>query len=127
MTGNLVMIVNYFSQLRDAFFQITSNFYETIHWKAGIKSVDLINSAAEQGHPVKHMDKSRKVLVQNKKCRFNWNRMLIKDLCFKYENKGSALSHINLNMKPCEKIAVGQARVPFSISLPASISQIMYS
>lgn len=106
MTGNLVMIVNYFRQLRDAFFQITSNFYETIHWKASIKSVEPINLAAEQSHLVKHMEKSTKALGQNKKSRFNWKHMLVKDLSFQYEDKGSALSDINLNIKPCEKIAV---------------------
>jgi ATP-binding cassette, subfamily B, bacterial len=106
MTGNLVMIVNYFRQLRDAFFQITSNFYEIIHWKASIKSVDPINSAAEQSYLVKHVEKYTKILKQNKKSRSNWKRMSVKGLDFKYGDNGSALCNINLDMKPCEKIAV---------------------
>lgn len=106
MTGNLVMIVNYFRQLRDAFFQITSNFYETTRWMTYIKSVEPIISAAKQSFSINEMEKHRKVLELNKKDRINWRYISVKRLDFNYEDKGSALSNINLDMAPCEKIAV---------------------
>ncbi|WP_346929818.1 ATP-binding cassette domain-containing protein, partial [Clostridium sp.] len=77
-----------------------------IHWKASIKSVDPINSAVEQSYLVKHIEKYSKILEQNNKSIFNWKRMLVKELDFKYGDKGSGLCNVNLDMKHCEKIAV---------------------
>lgn len=48
MVGNLVMIVNYFRQMSESFFQITSNFYETLHWESALKSVNPIFQETEK-------------------------------------------------------------------------------
>lgn len=102
MTGNLVMIVNYFRQLRDAFFAITSNFYETLHLISAIKSVDIINIASVQ----EKVDNRKNLVNTNDGCSFNWKNISIKDLNFKYKDNDTALSNIKLNIQPHEKIAI---------------------
>jgi ABC-type multidrug transport system fused ATPase/permease subunit len=105
-TGNLVMIVNYFRQLRDSFFEITSNFYATIHQVAAIKSVEPISLAAEQNYSEKHIEKYKEVFEKDEEGRFNWKSVSVKGLDFKYEDKNSALCNVNLDMVAHEKIAV---------------------
>jgi len=95
MVGSLVMIVNYFRQMSDAFFQITSSFYETLRWKASLKSVKPILQGRKKQSISKYEEGA-----------YNWKNLHIKDLSFKYSEGKTTLSDINLDIANNSKIAI---------------------
>lgn len=95
MVGTLVMIVNYFRQMSDSFFEITSNFYDTLRWKTSLKSVNPI------------LEGSKKEVIpkcEEKDC--SWNNLHIKNLNFQYSQDKTTLSDISMNLTKGSKIAV---------------------
>ncbi len=95
MVGSLVMIVNYFKQMSNAFFQITCSFYDTLRWKAALKSVNPILQGIKNQLIYKHEENT-----------YNWNNLHIKDLSFKYSEEKTTLSDININITNDSKIAI---------------------
>lgn len=95
MVGTLVMIVNYFRQMSDAFFEITSNFYDTLHWEASLKSINPILEGSKKQFIAKHEEST---------C--NWNNLHIKNLSFQYSQEKTTLSDISMNITKGSKIAV---------------------
>lgn len=76
MLGTLGMMVNYFKQMSEAFFRITSNFYELLGWKAHIKSVEpIVNEFEKQD------------FNKNKKALNKWEKIEIKNLNFDYSKE----------------------------------------
>lgn len=95
MVGSLIMIVNYFKQMSDAFFRITSSFYETLRWKASLKSVD----------PIIHGSKKQpKVIYEQSKS--NWENLSIRDLSFNYSKEKMTLTDFNIDITKRSKIAI---------------------
>ncbi len=96
MVGTLVVIVNYFKQMRDAFFEIMCNFYETLRWKASLQAVDpivnelgrLISSSSIEEHFS------------------SWSDLFIRDLRFKYWEGKHALHDLKLDIGRESKIAI---------------------
>lgn len=95
MVGSLVMIVNYFRQMSDSFFEITSSFYDTLGWKASLKSVNPILEGAKKHSISKYKEDTS-----------NWNNIHIKDLGFQYSQENTTLSDINMNIAKNSKIAI---------------------
>ncbi len=95
LIGTFILIINYFKQMRDAFFEITSNFYETLHWKAAIKSVNPILQASNQYE----QDTS-------KECISLWNEISIRNLNFKYDKEKDTLKNIDIDINKKSKIAI---------------------
>lgn len=95
MIGNLVMLITYFKQMRDAIFELASSFYDTMHWKASIKSVDIILNG-----PYKHEVENSAIEVKS------WHHMIIKDLEFRYGNDEFKFQNMNLELSNRSKIAI---------------------
>ncbi|MTI67254.1 MAG: ABC transporter ATP-binding protein [Firmicutes bacterium] len=96
MVGSLIMIVNYFRKMSDAFFKITSSFYDTLHWKVSLKSVNPIINAMN-----KNLNKDI-----YKKDLSNWKHISIKEMNFQYNKGETTLSDINLDILKKSKIAI---------------------
>lgn len=95
MIGSLVIIVNYFKQMREAFFQMTSNFYETLRWKAAIQSVDSILKASGLQRITQKEDEVN-----------DWNSLSFQNLNYSYENSQRGIKHLDFNLHKGEKVAI---------------------
>ncbi len=95
MVGSLIMIVNYIRQMSDSFGEIISSFYETLEWKAALKSVNPILEGSKD-----------KVLSINRGENICWNNVSIKDLNFQYSDDKATLTNINMDISKNSKIAV---------------------
>jgi ABC-type multidrug transport system fused ATPase/permease subunit len=95
MAGTLVMLVDYFEKMRDAFFEITSNFYETLHWKTALQSVNpILEALAKEG------------LYEDKEIFNSWQNISIRNLNFRYGKDKQTLSSIDLDVNKESKIAL---------------------
>ncbi|WP_105616165.1 ABC transporter ATP-binding protein [Vallitalea okinawensis] len=95
MIGSLVIIVNYFKQMREAFFEMTSNFYETLRWKAAIQSVNPILEASETQRLTKKQDDVN-----------TWEILSFQNLNYIYENSKRGIKGLDFNIHKGEKIAI---------------------
>lgn len=95
MVGSLVMVVTYFRQMSDAFSQILSSFYDTLHWKAALKSVDPIIQGSK-----------KKLTSKYDEGTYNWKNLNIKNLSFNYSEEKTTLSDINFDISSDSKIAI---------------------
>ncbi|WBW97037.1 ABC transporter ATP-binding protein [Oceanirhabdus sp. W0125-5] len=95
LVGTFILIINYYKQMRDAFFQITSNFYETLRWKADIESVNpILQSSCEY-----ESDKIQEGISL-------WNQVSIRNLNFKYDKEKDTLQNIDMDITNDSKIAI---------------------
>lgn len=95
LIGNLVMIITYLRQMRDAIFQVASSFYDTMRWKAALSSVNVILNASQ-----------RQEALELKKELSPWNRIRIKNIGFNYCKSQFGLSVANLEFSRKSKIAI---------------------
>lgn len=129
LIGNLVMLVTYFRQMGDSIFQIADSFYDTMHWKASIKSVDIILNAAQKQEVLdcnqelsswnqevldcnqENSSFNQEALDHNQQSSpFNqdlssWNNLLIKNLSFNYYSNFE-LSEVDFELSRRSKIAI---------------------
>lgn len=96
MLGTLIIIVNYFRQIRDAFFKITDSFYETLHWKASLQAVDPIIKASRQ----------QDFFPTNQEYCSCWHQLSIKNLSFKYQTRKYVLQNLEMEISKKSKIAI---------------------
>lgn len=96
MIGTLVLIVNYFKQMRDAFFEIANTFYDTLHWKASLQAVD----------PIVNATPSMVLPFGTEECSKPWSKLSFRDLQFKYQEGQLALDNLALDLDQQSKIAI---------------------
>lgn len=95
MAGNVVMIVTYFRQLEDALSGITSNFYEVLHRKAAVESVDMIIHSSLHNEVLEYKDGI-----------IPWQDLSIKNLKFKFDNENYILDGIDIDFTKHSKTAL---------------------
>ena len=95
MVGSLVMIVNYFRQMRESFFQIANSFYETLRWETSIKSVSPIIEADQ--------DRARMNLTTSAD---SWSNLSIRNLQFTYEQEETGLYDLDIDLNGDSKVAI---------------------
>lgn len=95
LIGNLVMIITYLRQMRDAVFLVASSFYDTMSWKAALKSVNVIMDEA-----------SRDNTMQLKEAPLYWSSLFIKNLEFQYSRNQFRLLISELELTSNSKVAI---------------------
>lgn len=96
MVGTLVSIVNYFKQMRDAFFEITNTFYDTVHWKASLQAVD----------PIVNVSRKKELPSGTEKYSSSWSKLSFRNLQFKYQEGQLALDNLAMDIDQQSKIAI---------------------
>ncbi len=95
LIGNLVMIITYLRQMRDAVFQVASSFYDTMRWQSALKSGSLILEENLQSGQ-----------WGQKEASMLWKSLFIKHLEFAYGNNQFRLSISDLVLAENSKVAV---------------------
>lgn len=94
MIGNLVMLVTYFREMSSSIFELVSNFYDTLNWKAAIASVDII--------------------IEEPSCRIDdnydhdlhWQHVCIEHMAFQYAPEGFNIKWQDVILEHGKKIAI---------------------
>jgi ABC-type multidrug transport system fused ATPase/permease subunit len=94
MIGNLVMIITYFRQMRDAVFEIASSFYTTMHWASALKSAHRI------------MDEATVWSSTTSAAMISGRGLTVKHLVFSYPHNPFSLSVEGLELPAGGRIAV---------------------
>lgn len=96
LVGTLVMIVNYYRQMSDTIQSFMGSIYETLEWKASLKSVDII---VNNLHPINVQVHSTKPITE-------WRQIHIKDLSFNYPDGHGKLIKNSLVLSRNSKVAI---------------------
>ncbi len=96
LVGTLVMIVNYYRQMSDTIQNFMGSIYETLDWKASLKSVGIVTEAFDLGNS----------FTDNKIESVKWQDLEISHINFKYEDGHGKLVDNSLALTSRSKIAI---------------------
>ncbi len=94
MIGNLVMLVTYFREMSSSIFELVSNFYDTLNWKAAIASVDII------------IEESSCRIYDRYDYDLHWQQVCIEHMAFQYAPEGFNIKWQDVILEHGKKIAI---------------------
>ncbi len=94
MIGNLVMLVTYFREMSSSIFELVSNFYDTLNWKAAITSVDII------------IEEPSCKIYDSYDNDIYWHKVCIEHMRFQYAPEGFNIKWQDVILEHGKKIAI---------------------
>lgn len=98
MVGTLVMMVNYWGEMSDSFFNIMSSFYETLHWKTNLMAVEPILKAYNEEKTIPCQNYSGDIVNSR-------DKLMLSRITVKYDHI-PVLNNLSLTIEKGKKIAV---------------------